>query len=734
LHDKYIGRCRGRTQTTVFRIDFTLSPWFIPLFVAVAAAAAWWMYRNVSVELPTGIRRSLSALRFLTIFAALFLLLEPIVTKINEEKIPPTVLVLHDGSQSMIAHRDSTRVRREHPRRLKEFYDKLAAGGVNTVGFLFGASLQKLPSPDSIKYVFSSTNIAGALEEGVFRAGNQNLTAAVVISDGISNAGPSPLYSAENLGLPVYTVMLGDTVESKDLVVESVLHNELSYLNTVTPVRANLKSVGNAARQAEVRLKKGGKILQSQTVTFSGGASAKAAADFEIKLEQTGLQPYEIEIVGVPDEINYRNNSQLFFIKVLETRLKIALFAAAPHPDIGALTRTFVTDDRVEITPFIRRDDNGFYKPVPQDLSGFDMFILHQFPSHSGDRPVMDAILAQWDKKGVPMMHFVGGQYKPGVHPRQSELLALSTDRFVSFGSEAQIVFKPEYRFHSTYRFPDEKAFVRLMENGPPLLRNDSEWRPRPGTTVYATAKIKGIPLDYPLLAFQETGTSKNITFIAENIWRLRMQCHLETGNFSLFDEWITNLLQWLTTRADNRRFKVFPSKPFFQGDENVVFKGQAYDETYKPLDGVEIKTTVTGGDGKKTDYYLNELSPGNYGLDLNVFAEGAYTYEAEGVKNGIKIGTDRGEFSVGKSSIEFAQLKADVALLRQIAQRTDGKYFEGAQLSLAADDILSRPLVKPLVEYRKSTAGFRRFVWPLLLILLTLSVEWIARKRYGMI
>ncbi len=689
------------------------------------------MYHNTPVEMPTSVRRALSVLRFLTIFVVLILILEPLITKINEEKIPPTVLVLQDGSQSMVAHRDSAKVKNEHPQRLKEFNEKLSSGGVNTLAYLFGSSLQGLVSPDSITYKFSSTNIAGALEEGLFKAGNQNLTAVVLISDGISNAGPSPLYSAENTGLPVYTVMVGDTHESKDLLVESVLHNELSYLNTITPVRAVVKSVGNAARQAEVRLKKGGKILQTKNVVFNG---PKAYADFEIKLEQTGLQAYEIEINAVADEINYRNNAQLFFVKVLETRLKIALFAAAPHPDVGALTRTFVTDDRVEITSFIRRDDNGFYKPVPQDLSGFDMFILHQFPSHAGDKTVMDAIVAQWEKKQTPMLHFVGGQYKPGVHPRQSELIALSTERYLNFSSEAQIVFKPEYRFHSTYRFKDEKAFVRLMENGPPMFRNDSEWKPRLGTTVYANAKIKGIPLDYPLLAFQETGAYKNITFIAENIWRLRMQCHLETGDFSLFDEWITNMLQWLTTRADNRRFKVFPSKPFFQGDENVVMKGQAYDETYKPLDGVEIKTTVTASDGKKTDYYLNELSPGNYGLDMNVFAEGVYRYEATGTKNGIKVGFDQGEFSVGKSSMEFAQLKADVNLLKQIAQRTGGKYFEAAQLSEVAADILAQPLVKPLIEYRKSTSGFRRFLWPILLILLLLSAEWIARKRYGLI
>ncbi|MCS7086572.1 MAG: hypothetical protein NZ534_10925, partial [Bacteroidia bacterium] len=510
-----------------------------------------------------------------------------------------------------------------------------------------------LPSPDSIRYSFSTTNIGGAIEEGIFRAGNQNLAAVVLISDGISNAGPSPLYAAENAGLPIFTVLVGYTVESKDLLVESVLHNELSYLNTVTPVRAVVKSVGDAAKTAEVRLKKNGKVLQSRNVVFDG---PKAYADFEIKLEQTGIQAYEIEIGAVPQEINYRNNVQLFFVKVLETRLKIALFAAAPHPDIGALTRAFTADDRVEISSFIRKDDFGFYKPVPQDLSGFDLFILHQFPSHSADRAVMDAIVAEWEKKRTPMMHFIGGLYKPGVHPRQSEIVALSTDRYLSSHSEAQMVFKPEYRFHSTFRFQDERAFVRTVEDGPPLFRNDSEWRPRLGTTVYAGAKIKGIALDYPMMAFQETGTHKNITFVAENIWRLRMQCHLETGSFALFDEWITNLLQWLTTRADNRRFKVFPAKPFFQGDENVVIKGQAYDETYKPLDGVEIKTTVVSSDGKKTDYFLNEYAPGNYGLDLNVFAEGVYRYEAVGTKNGLIVGKDQGEFSVGQSSIEFAQ------------------------------------------------------------------------------
>ena len=69
--------------------------------------------------------------------------------------------------------------------------------------------------------------------------------------------------------------------------------------------------------------------------------------------------------------------------------------------------------------------------------------------------------------------------------------------------------------------------------------------------------------------------------------------------------------------QEDKRKFKVRPSKQLFTGNELIIFKGQAYDDSYNPIQGAEIKLTVTDPNGKDNIYYMAEsrggkLLPGN--------------------------------------------------------------------------------------------------------------------------
>ena len=45
-----------------------------------------------------------------------------------------------------------------------------------------------------------------------------NLQAVVLITDGNSTTGMNPLYEAQELAVPVFTVGVGDTTDQKDLL------------------------------------------------------------------------------------------------------------------------------------------------------------------------------------------------------------------------------------------------------------------------------------------------------------------------------------------------------------------------------------------------------------------------------------------------------------------------------------------------------------------------------------
>ena len=76
------------------------------------------------------------------------------------------------------------------------------------VSYNFGDALTDFKTP---AYTEKETDISNAIDEVFTRHGSQNIGAVILASDGIFNKGNSPLYNRNALGIPFYTIALGDT-------------------------------------------------------------------------------------------------------------------------------------------------------------------------------------------------------------------------------------------------------------------------------------------------------------------------------------------------------------------------------------------------------------------------------------------------------------------------------------------------------------------------------------------
>lgn len=697
-----------------------------------AAALSFFMYRKSSQLIPNGIAIPLGVFRYLVMLMVSLLLLEPKLETKEKVSAPPVVAVLHDNTESMVIHRDSQYVQATYPGQIKKFVSDLNTEQVSANFFGFGQQLEADIAPDSLRYLESGTNISGALQEAGKLYSNQNLGAIVLVSDGISTSGVNPLYTLDQFQIPVYTVLVGDTTPQKDVRVSEVLYNQIAYLDNETPVKVKIATEGYEAASLIVKIQGQGKVLGSQIVPITKDAP-DTEVDFMVSPPRTGILQYTVSVSPLADEITTRNNYKSIFINVLETKVKIALFGGFPHPDIGALRNAFERDDRYEVTEFIHKSPADFYNdPERADWNDFDLFILHNFPFNQSDGKVLEQIKAQVKDNKTPLMSLVGKYTR--IDLLQSYLgdyLGIVPGSQIATVEEAQLNFKEEYTEHSTFTFDD--SWIRMMNNAPPIFRNQSEWKASGDTRVFATARIKGIALDYPVYGLQNHLGRKNMVFIGENLWRTRAHAFVEGGDLANFDQWIYNNIQWLIVKEDKRRFKVQPSKRLFAGQEPVLFRGEAYDESYNPLPGVDIKLKVQGPDGKENEYFLNETGNARYFLELSNLEEGTYQYTAEGTRNEAKIGSDRGEFSVGKSNIEHFRLTADRGLLEQIALRTGGKMVHARDLEQLAPEILGLNSLKPVVTFLTRRIGFNDYVWIFYVLLGLLALEWVVRKRYSL-
>jgi hypothetical protein len=710
-----------------------ISTALVILFSMGAAAISFFTYDLGDGRLPRYAAIPLGVFRYAVLLVAAVMLLEPQLETRNKQLSPPVVAVLHDDSESIWINGDSTFIRGMYPDKLKAFMEKLNADGkIKTHFFAFSGGLGGDASPDSLRYRGMGTNISNALTSTAKLFSNQNLGAVVLLTDGISTSGMNPVYSLDDFQQPVYTVLLGDTSARKDIRIGDVLYNQIAYLDNETPIKVKVMNIGYDAAAARVSLAGDGKVIGTQMITL-GKDQGIVDADFLVKPARTGIAQYTITVDPLPGELTTRNNSKAIFINVLETKVKIALFAGYPHPDLGALRHALVRDQRYECREFIHKTPTAFYtEPNTSHFGDFDLFILHNFPLSPADAAILQKIRNEIDGRKASVMVFVGqGTHLQTLNGSLGDRIGIVPGTFQNNVEEAMIVFRDDYRSHATYTFDEE--WMRMMANSPPLFRNQSEWKSSGDTKVYATAKIRGVALDYPIYGLQNHLERKNMVFIGENIWRMRAHVMVEKGAFDDFDNWIYNNIQWLIVREDNRRFKVTPSKQLFTGNEPVLFRGEVYDESYHPMTGVDIQLKLRFPDGKQDDLYLNETGNARYFLELNNLEEGTYNYEAKGTKGGVIVGTDRGQFSIGRSNIEHLNLTADKGLLEQIALRTRGTFLMARDLDRLPDEILALSSLKPVATITIKRLGFHEFQWIFYLLAGLLAVEWVVRKRYSL-
>ncbi|CUS91764.1 vWA domain-containing protein, partial [Candidatus Kryptobacter tengchongensis] len=110
--------------------------------------------------------------------------------------------------------------------------------------FIFSRDVEEKKNfnPESLSFSGGVTNIAEALRKVQEISAQENIKAIVLVSDGVYNAGENPVYFSEKLGMPVFTIGVGDSNVQKDLKVVDVLANEIAYAGLETPVIVRVES------------------------------------------------------------------------------------------------------------------------------------------------------------------------------------------------------------------------------------------------------------------------------------------------------------------------------------------------------------------------------------------------------------------------------------------------------------------------------------------------------------
>ncbi|MCX6133126.1 MAG: VWA domain-containing protein [Ignavibacteriales bacterium] len=715
-------------------LDLTTSYHVVLLLLAAVAAGllAVFVYRFTVPPVSRGVRGTLMGVRGLGLFLLFLLIGEPLLSLVSHRTERPVLAVLIDQSRSMTI-RDKSGDRKETLLTTLTSPDLRKVDGNSELLYgVFDTKLHLLQSfaKDSVSFTGEGTDIGGALKQLREQTSERNIQGVLIISDGNSTGGSSPLFEAEESGLPVFTVGIGDTSEPHDVMVQKALANNITYVGNKVPVNATLKSSGMNNERVEVTLLEGGKTLDRKTIQLEPGTR-----EYDVPLsfvpDLDGTKKITVEVSQLPGEVSAQNNRSSFYMKVLKSKMRVVLIAGAPSADVAAIRRALQDDPNIEVKTFIERGNGQFYEGVlsDQDVRPAECVVLVGYPGpQSSVSAIQTVATAAGSGKG---MLFVLSR-TTDLRKLQMLQSVLPFNIPARPGEETQtfLAAAENQRNNPILRV---SSSLDVWGKLPPSFTMDEPFRSKPEGVVLATVRVQSSPGTEPLMISRNVNRSKSLAILCYGLWRWKSYSDGIPGAERILENLFSNSVRWLVTRDDEKPVQIRPSKEMFAGSEPVEFTAQVYDETYRPLGDAEVSLSVSQK-GQASQLTLSSLGNGRFEGAFDPLPEGDYTYTARATEGGRQLGEERGSFSVGGLNVEFQETRANKLLLQQISARTGGRYFESGDLGQLAEDLTSLRNFRP-----KDVTAARQFelwnrTWMLGAVVALFAVEWFLRKKHGML
>src|SRR3989304_2588037 len=262
------------------KLSLTFSPFLFFLVIILVIGFTIFVYRYTVPNISRLKKVLLVVVRSLTLALLLLAIFEPTLTIIKKNILRPITLFFVDNSRSILVNDGST----------------------------------------NFSNIFE--NIAND---------KNNVSAAVILSDGVITDGSNPIYAAEKIGIPVFTVGFGDPTKRKDMAIKNVLYNEFIYAETPTTLTSAIVNEGFANRTIDLSFYEHDLLLHQQNITLSSDGIQTIQLSYTPKT--SGEKKLALSLSGIEGEYSKANNRKVFYINVLSNKVKVLLLAGSPSSD-----------------------------------------------------------------------------------------------------------------------------------------------------------------------------------------------------------------------------------------------------------------------------------------------------------------------------------------------------------------------------------------------------------------
>ncbi|MCX6145698.1 MAG: hypothetical protein NTW25_00385 [Candidatus Kapabacteria bacterium] len=253
------------------------------------------------------------------------------------------------------------------------------------------------------------------------------------------------------------------------------------------------------------------------------------------------------------------------------------------------------------------------------------------------------------------------------------------------------------------------------------------------------SSKVNNVIIKEPLVISRDVNNKKSIAILGYGIFRWKLlgyASELAKGNkdaIDLYSTFFDNAFRWLSVENKSKQFIIKTTKSEYTSNENIEFVAQVYDANYNSIDNADVKVEIKGSNEKR-EVTFNPIGNGRYTVIVKGLSGGDFTFNGVASQLGRKIGDDNGRFNIGEINLEYQNVVMNYQLLKNIADRTGGKFYFPNEVNNFISDLSKQKSF----EQRPVTLKEDIAIWNLTLLLViaifAFSMEWLIRKLSGLI
>jgi hypothetical protein len=669
---------------------------FLLLSLVVAGGLSFYQY-YYKASYTSKVNVYLALLRFVSIFGILLLLINPVISRKTFETIKTPLPIVVDNSAS-IADLKADKAAADLYKQL--ISNKALQEKFDVQSYRFDNEFE---ATDQFDFKGQQTNLDEAAK-GLQAVHKNVLFPTVLITDGNQTSGNDYVYSFGNEN-KVFPLAVGDTTTYLDLKVAQLNVNKYAFHKNKFPVEVFLQYSGTKSISANFRIAQGNSVLNTQTIDFSPSKKS-VIINVLLPADKVGLQIFKASVTSKETEKNTYNNTKNFAVEVIDQKTNVALISAIDHPDLGALKRAIETNAQRKVT---------ILKPNEvKSLADYNVLILYQ-PNAAEFKSVYDANKSA----GINTLTITG--------PSTDFAFLNQQQRNVNFKMSGQredylAAFNPQFNLFAA----EDIGFSQM----PPLQHAFGTVTTSGNVSVLISSRIRNIDTNMPLLAFTENEGKRAAFLLGENIWRWRMQVHVDNKSFEKFDIFADKIIQFLAS-GNTRKSLVVNHESFYNSGDALEISAQYFNKNYEFDEKARLTISVTNKNTKQTKRYDLLKASNTYKVNLDGLSAGQYNFAVKELNSNT---TYNGYFEVLDFDIEKQFVNPDLAQLKQLAAQTKGQVYYPDQVGALVKQLLENQDYKAVEKAIVKRTPLIDWIWLLVLVAVSLASEWFLRKYNGLL